>query len=68
MVNDTLMRFFDHCEKFMVQVEDNDTALHELDKFKVGAEMQKVIDKVATLLSVPKDQLDAGKQRFVLCM
>lgn len=59
VVNDTLMRFFDHCEKFLVQVEDNDTAMHEVDKFKVGPEMQKVIDKVATLLSVPKDRLDA---------
>ncbi|XP_073452422.1 multiple inositol polyphosphate phosphatase 1 [Aquarana catesbeiana] len=59
VVNDTLMRFFDHCEKFVVQVEDNDTALHEVDKFKIGPEMQKVINKVADLLSIPKDQLNA---------
>ncbi|XP_072279860.1 multiple inositol polyphosphate phosphatase 1 [Pyxicephalus adspersus] len=58
-VNDTLMRFFDHCEKFIVQVEDNDTAMHEVDKFKIGPEMQKVIRKVATLLGVPEDQLNA---------
>lgn len=59
VVNDTLMRFFDHCEKFVVQVEDNDTAMHEVDRFKIGPEMKKVIHKVATLLGVPEDQLNA---------
>ncbi|XP_068114688.1 multiple inositol polyphosphate phosphatase 1 [Hyperolius riggenbachi] len=58
VVNDTLMRFFDHCEKFMVQVEDNDTAMYEVDKFKKGPEMQRVIHKIATLLSVPEEELN----------
>ncbi|KAM9325030.1 multiple inositol polyphosphate phosphatase 1 [Gastrophryne carolinensis] len=59
VVNDTLMRFFDHCEKFVVQVEDNDTAMHEVDKFKKGPEIQKVLHKIAALLSVPEDELSA---------
>ncbi|XP_053306502.1 multiple inositol polyphosphate phosphatase 1 [Spea bombifrons] len=59
VINDTLMRFFDHCEKFVVQVEDNDTAMHELDKFKQGPEMTKVIRKISAHLNVPERELSA---------
>ncbi|XP_071985356.1 multiple inositol polyphosphate phosphatase 1 isoform X2 [Engystomops pustulosus] len=60
LVNDTLMRFFDHCEKFVAQVEDNDTAMHELEKFKEGPEMRRVMHKIAELLSIPQGELNAG--------
>ncbi|KAM3912538.1 multiple inositol polyphosphate phosphatase 1 [Leptodactylus fuscus] len=59
VVNDTLMRFFDHCEKFVAQVEDNDTAMHELDKFKEGPEIKKVLHKISNLLSIPEHKLSA---------
>ncbi|XP_075072481.1 multiple inositol polyphosphate phosphatase 1 [Mixophyes fleayi] len=59
VVNDTLMRFFDHCEKFVVQVEDNEKAMHEVDTFKKGPEMSKVLRKISTLLSVPEQELNA---------
>ncbi|XP_044155528.1 multiple inositol polyphosphate phosphatase 1-like [Bufo gargarizans] len=59
VVNDTLMRFFDHCEKFVAQVEDNDTAMHEVDKFKKGPEMRRVLHKISDLLSVPEHELNA---------
>uniref|UniRef100_A0A8C5MVA4 Multiple inositol polyphosphate phosphatase 1 n=1 Tax=Leptobrachium leishanense TaxID=445787 RepID=A0A8C5MVA4_9ANUR len=59
VVNDSLMRFFDHCEKFVVQVEDNDTALYELDKFKEGPEMQQLRGKISALLNVPEQELNA---------
>ncbi|KAM4703616.1 multiple inositol polyphosphate phosphatase 1 [Rhinophrynus dorsalis] len=59
VINDTLMRFFDHCEKFVVQVEDNDTAMHEVDKFKESPEMKKVLHKISVLLNVPEQELSA---------
>ncbi|XP_063817788.1 multiple inositol polyphosphate phosphatase 1 isoform X2 [Pseudophryne corroboree] len=59
VVNDTLMRFFDHCERFVVQVEDNDTAMYELDKFKEGPEMRRVLQKISTLLDIPVHELNA---------
>lgn len=59
VINDTLMRFFDHCEKFVAQVEDNDTAMHEVDKFKEGPEMRRVLQKTSDLLSIPESELNA---------
>ncbi|XP_069812379.1 multiple inositol polyphosphate phosphatase 1-like [Dendropsophus ebraccatus] len=59
VVNDTLMRFFDHCEKFVAQVEENDTATREVDKFKEGPEMKRVLQKISNLLSIPEDKLNA---------
>ncbi|XP_053548880.1 multiple inositol polyphosphate phosphatase 1-like [Bombina bombina] len=59
LVNDTLMRFFDHCEKFVVEVEDNDTAMHQVDKFKESPEMMKVVHKISARLGVPESELTA---------
>ncbi|OCT69844.1 multiple inositol polyphosphate phosphatase 1 [Xenopus laevis] len=69
VINDTLMRFFDHCPKFLVEVEDNDTALHEVDKFKQSPEMKKVIQKISTLLDVPEQELSADliQMAFFIC-
>ncbi|XP_001374318.2 multiple inositol polyphosphate phosphatase 1 [Monodelphis domestica] len=58
-VNDKLMRFFDHCEKFLVEVEKNDSALYHVEAFKNGPEMQKIIKKVAAILQVPASDLNA---------
>ncbi|XP_044532908.1 multiple inositol polyphosphate phosphatase 1-like [Gracilinanus agilis] len=58
-VNDKLMRFFDHCEKFLVEVEKNDSALYHVEAFKNGPEMQKIIKKVAAILQVPVSDLNA---------
>ncbi|KAM8924852.1 multiple inositol polyphosphate phosphatase 1 [Pelodytes ibericus] len=59
VINDTLMRFFDHCEKFVAQVEDNDTAMYEVDKFKESPEMTKVLHKISSLLNIPENELNA---------
>ncbi|OCT71378.1 multiple inositol polyphosphate phosphatase 1 isoform X1 [Xenopus laevis] len=69
VINDTLMRFFDHCPKFLVEVEDNDTALHEVDKFKQSPEMKKVIQKLSALLDVPEQELSADliQVAFFIC-
>ncbi|XP_074088357.1 multiple inositol polyphosphate phosphatase 1 isoform X1 [Macrotis lagotis] len=58
-INDKLMRFFDHCEKFLVEVEKNDSALYHVEAFKNGPEMQKTIKKVADILQVPASDLNA---------
>ncbi|XP_008114508.2 multiple inositol polyphosphate phosphatase 1 isoform X1 [Anolis carolinensis] len=58
-VNDKLMRFFDHCEKFVKGVENNSTALREMDVFKDGPEMRSVVDKITRTLCLPAKRLDA---------
>ncbi|XP_060043528.1 multiple inositol polyphosphate phosphatase 1 isoform X3 [Erinaceus europaeus] len=58
-INDKLMRFFDHCEKFLTEVEGNATALHHVEAFKTGPEMQNVLNKVAATLQVPVSSLNA---------
>lgn len=60
--NDSLMRFFDHCAKFVAQVEKNDTAMCQVNAFKQGPEMKKVLEKVASALCLPVKELDAGKE------
>ncbi|XP_053162377.1 multiple inositol polyphosphate phosphatase 1 [Hemicordylus capensis] len=58
-INDTLMRFFDSCQKFVRDVEDNITAMHEVDAFKEGPEMMKIVRKVANTLCLPTSDLNA---------
>ena len=59
-VNDSLMRFFDHCAKFVALVEENDAAMCQVDAFKEGPEMRKVLEKVASALCLPVEELNAG--------
>ncbi|CAB1343651.1 unnamed protein product [Coregonus sp. 'balchen'] len=49
-VNDALMRFFDHCTRFVETVDKNQSAMAELDKFKSSAEMRRVQEKIADRL------------------
>ncbi|XP_008168791.1 multiple inositol polyphosphate phosphatase 1 isoform X1 [Chrysemys picta bellii] len=58
-INDKLMRFFDHCEKFVTCVEENATAMYEVDAFKQGPEMKRVLEKIAATLCVPVRDLNA---------
>ncbi|XP_020656965.3 multiple inositol polyphosphate phosphatase 1 [Pogona vitticeps] len=58
-INDRLMRFFDYCEKFIKDVEDNNTAMFEVNAFKKGPEMKKIAEKVANKLCLPADDLNA---------
>ncbi|XP_076981446.1 multiple inositol polyphosphate phosphatase 1 [Tamandua tetradactyla] len=58
-INDKLMRFFDHCEKFLTEVERNTTALYHVEAFKTGPEMQNILKKVAATLQVPVSDLNA---------
>ncbi|RLW04058.1 hypothetical protein DV515_00006182 [Chloebia gouldiae] len=58
-VNDFLMRFFDHCAKFVAMVEENDKAMCQVTAFKEGPEMKKVLEKVASALCLPVEELNA---------
>ena len=64
-VNDKLMRFFDHCKKFLTEVEKNTTALYHVEAFKTGPEMQNILKKVAATLQVPVNDLNAGNMSVV---
>uniref|UniRef100_A0A672KJS3 Multiple inositol polyphosphate phosphatase 1 n=1 Tax=Sinocyclocheilus grahami TaxID=75366 RepID=A0A672KJS3_SINGR len=68
-VNDALMRYFDQCERFVKEVENNKSALQEVKSFNEGPEMKRVMEKMADRLVVPfasitDDSVEAG---FFLC-
>ncbi|KAK5854124.1 hypothetical protein PBY51_015221 [Eleginops maclovinus] len=68
-VNDALMRFFDHCTRFVQEVDQNPSALSEMDKFRKGPEMRRVTEKIADRLSVPYNNItdDMAEAAFYLC-
>uniref|UniRef100_A0A672J5A1 Multiple inositol polyphosphate phosphatase 1 n=1 Tax=Salarias fasciatus TaxID=181472 RepID=A0A672J5A1_SALFA len=68
-VNDALMRFFDQCTRFIEEVDNNPTAMSELDKFKEGPEMKRVQQKIADRLGVPYSLItdDMAEAAFYLC-
>ena len=51
----------------METVEKNPPALAELDKFKLGAEMTRVQEKIADRLTVPYSHITAGQFKLQLC-
>nr|XP_033799713.1 multiple inositol polyphosphate phosphatase 1 isoform X2 [Geotrypetes seraphini]XP_033799714.1 multiple inositol polyphosphate phosphatase 1 isoform X2 [Geotrypetes seraphini] len=59
VINDELMRFFDHCPKFLTYIEENDTAMHQVDAFKEGPEMRRVLKKIASALHLPVKNINA---------
>ncbi|KTG39637.1 hypothetical protein cypCar_00023447 [Cyprinus carpio] len=68
-VNDTLMRYFEQCKRFVKEVENNDSALEELQRFNDGPEMKRIVEKMADRLEVPyanitDESVEAG---FFLC-
>ncbi|NP_957394.1 multiple inositol polyphosphate phosphatase 1b precursor [Danio rerio] len=68
-VDDSLMRFFDHCEKFVEGVENNKTALKEVQRFKSSSEMDSVRRKISSRLQIPYDRItaDMAEAAFFLC-
>ncbi|XP_062927691.1 multiple inositol polyphosphate phosphatase 1-like isoform X1 [Mobula hypostoma] len=68
-VDDGLLRFFDSCQKFVRLVENNGAALHEVEVFKTGPEMERVIQKMAQKLGVlPGDiSIEMVEATFYLC-
>ncbi|GLD65140.1 multiple inositol polyphosphate phosphatase 1-like protein [Lates japonicus] len=68
-VNDALMRFFDKCTRFVQEVDNNPSAVVEVDKFKQGPEMRRVQEKIANRLRVPYSLItyDMAEAAFYLC-
>ncbi|KAJ0067034.1 hypothetical protein NL108_007846, partial [Boleophthalmus pectinirostris] len=68
-VNNALMRFFDHCPRFVQDVEKNSTAVVELEMFKNGAEMSRVLEKIEDKLNVTHRRItyDMAEAAFFLC-
>ncbi|XP_062287090.1 multiple inositol polyphosphate phosphatase 1-like [Scomber scombrus] len=68
-VNDALMRFFDKCTKFVEEVDNNPSALSEVEKFKKRPEMNRVQQKIADRLNVVYSLItdDMAEAAFYLC-
>ncbi|KAI5103173.1 multiple inositol polyphosphate phosphatase 1 precursor, partial [Silurus meridionalis] len=68
-VNDSLMRFFDQCKRFVEEVENNKTALKEVALFKSSQEMDEVCRRMAHRLQIPHSQItpDLVEAAFFLC-
>ncbi|XP_068597497.1 multiple inositol polyphosphate phosphatase 1a [Brachionichthys hirsutus] len=68
-VNDALMRFFDRCTRFVEEVDNNPSALLEMDRFKQGPEMRRVQEKIADRLGVPYSSIteESAEAAFYLC-
>ncbi|XP_036428920.1 multiple inositol polyphosphate phosphatase 1b [Colossoma macropomum] len=68
-VNDSLMRFFDQCQRYVEDVENNKTALKEVEVFKSSEEMEEVRRRMASRLQIPLSQItsDLVEAAFFLC-
>nr|XP_046232872.1 multiple inositol polyphosphate phosphatase 1b isoform X2 [Scatophagus argus] len=68
-VDDELMRFFEHCRGYVEGVENNRTALQEVEKFRHGEEMEGVRRRMAERLGLPPHRLtpDLVEAAFFLC-
>ncbi|XP_043568317.1 multiple inositol polyphosphate phosphatase 1b isoform X2 [Chiloscyllium plagiosum] len=68
-VNDRLLRFFDHCQKFINRVENNNTALHQVELFKRGPEMERVMRNMGKKLGISPEALTTNmvEATFYLC-
>lgn len=60
-VEDELMRFFERCRGFVEGVENNRTALLEVEKFKHGEQMEAVRRRIAEMLGLPFHRLTPGQ-------
>ncbi|KAI3363274.1 hypothetical protein L3Q82_011902 [Scortum barcoo] len=67
--NDALMRFFDKCTRFVLEVDNNPSAVVEVEKFQQGPEMRRVQEKIADRLRVPYSNITyvMTEAAFYLC-
>ncbi|XP_068161906.1 multiple inositol polyphosphate phosphatase 1b [Antennarius striatus] len=68
-VDDRLLRFFDFCPGFLEGVEQNRSALQEVERFRHGPEVDAVRRRVAAQLGVAQQRLtpDLLEAAFFLC-
>ena len=57
-VNNTLMRFYDLCKKYIDTVDDNDTSRHEFNTFLNGPEVTEIKNKMAHSFQLSGDVLE----------
>lgn len=60
IIDDQLLRFFEHCRGYVEGVENNRTALQEVDKFKHGEEMEALRRKTARRLGLHHQRFTTG--------
>lgn len=60
VIDDQLLRFFEHCRGYVEGVEKNRTALQEVHKFKHGEEMEAVRRRTARRLGLHHQRLTTG--------
>lgn len=65
-LDDELMRFFEHCRGYVEAVENNRTALVEMERFKHGEEVEGVRRRVAEKLGLPVHRLTPGEKEITL--
>lgn len=63
LVDDELLRFFDHCHGYVEGVEKNRTALQDVEKFKHGEEMEALRRRTARRLGLHHEFLTTGQWR-----
>ncbi|XP_035262811.1 multiple inositol polyphosphate phosphatase 1b [Anguilla anguilla] len=68
-VNDSLMRFFDQCRRFIEDVDKNKMALKEVELFKSSEEMKRVQINIANRLQLQYSKVtpDLVEAAFYLC-
>ncbi|XP_066506280.1 multiple inositol polyphosphate phosphatase 1a [Hoplias malabaricus] len=68
-VDDSLMRFYDLCERFVETVVNNKTAVIEVTRFNNGPEMTRVQEKLSDLLQIPYSHItqESVETAFFLC-
>lgn len=62
------MRFFDHCTRFVQEVDNNASAVVEVSNFKQGPEMRRVREKIANRLRVQRSLITYGHICVCVCV
>lgn len=57
-IKEQLLRYYMHCQKAIMEVVENETALDECHKYMGGPLMEQVAQNFADNLGVPRDQFD----------
>lgn len=64
IINDDILRFHTKCDKFIEEVENNQTHMKYHKMFKTSNEINKIADNVQKRLGIEHATITAGKQLF----
>lgn len=59
--NDTLVKFYKKCKRYIKEVVDNPTAHMQYEMYKNGPRIQKIGDKMASKLGIDRSLITSGK-------